>query len=115
MKSIKVYDNSRTWDRYTVVIGSSCYGMSDNATSPQGFNQYIGELSELNRRAFGNKVQHNSLPLDVKVAIKRRYYAQKKDEREYKRLKREEQTRSHEMIFYIALALVLVLLYIVKN
>ena len=45
---IKVYDNGgKTADRYTVEIihfngDTDFFGMSDNATSPNGFNQYIG-------------------------------------------------------------------------
>ena len=45
---VKVYDNGgKTVDRYTVEIQhwngeSDYYGMSDNATAPNGFNQYLG-------------------------------------------------------------------------
>ena len=43
MKNVKVYDNGgRTIDRYIVIIGDDVYGMSDDANSSQGFNQYIG-------------------------------------------------------------------------
>ena len=45
MKDVTVYDNNGdTYDRYTVIIGESCYGMSHNPMSPMGFNQYCGEV-----------------------------------------------------------------------
>lgn len=45
--TIRVFDNGgQSWDRYTVVIFDGkqmdVYGMSVNADSPSGFNQYLG-------------------------------------------------------------------------
>lgn len=45
-----VLDNGgATCDRYTVVIDDSVFGMSENAIDPNGYDQYVGELSELPR------------------------------------------------------------------
>ena len=45
---VRVFDNGgRTCDRYTVIIGDSYYGMSENPFHPQGFNQYCGETSSI--------------------------------------------------------------------
>lgn len=43
--TIRIYDSGpSTADRYTVFDdGVAVYGMSDNAMSPQGFNQYLGD------------------------------------------------------------------------
>ena len=64
-------------DRYTIIHGSEAYGMSDNAQSPQGFNQYIGESSKLHIPALGKKVKFKSLPLGVREAIIDRLKLQK--------------------------------------
>ena len=46
-EKISVFDNGgETIDRYTVIIGNLVYGMSSNATSPSGFNQYCGDVSD---------------------------------------------------------------------
>jgi hypothetical protein len=45
---VVVFDNGgKTMDRYTVFIKKDIYGMSKNPTSPQGFNQYIGDIFEI--------------------------------------------------------------------
>lgn len=43
---IKVLDSGEDTfcDRYTVIIGKDVFGMSNNACSPQGFNQYEGTI-----------------------------------------------------------------------
>ncbi|MHC4224770.1 MAG: hypothetical protein ACYSUN_12325 [Planctomycetota bacterium] len=47
MQDVKIYDNGgATFDRYTVIIDGVVYGMSEDATSPGGFNQYVGTVSE---------------------------------------------------------------------
>jgi hypothetical protein len=47
MQDVKIYDNGgETFDRYTVVIDGVVYGMSENATAPNGFNQYAGTISD---------------------------------------------------------------------
>lgn len=44
---IRIYDNGgETCDRYTLIIDGDIYGLSDNAMSPQGFNQYCGTIGE---------------------------------------------------------------------
>lgn len=45
MSDALIYDNGgKTFDRYTVIIDDSCYGMSSDPMSPLGFNQYCGEV-----------------------------------------------------------------------
>jgi hypothetical protein len=45
---IRIFDNKgETMDRYTVVIDESYYSMSENALSPDGFNQYGGQRIDL--------------------------------------------------------------------
>ncbi len=70
---VVVYDNGgKTADRYTVVIGTSVFGMSDDATTPNGFNQYAGETSEYPRGFTGKKVKVTSLPKQTQKAIEDR-------------------------------------------
>jgi hypothetical protein len=73
MDRIEVYhdESGRYFDEYTVVIGNSVFGMSKNALSPQGFNQYCSEKRECNF-AKEKKIQLRDLPDEVKEAIKRR-------------------------------------------
>lgn len=71
---IEIYDNPTTWDRYTIITDDGCYGMSANALSPQGFNQFIGERHEI-KGNLGLKITHEliaELPNDVLVAILQR-------------------------------------------
>jgi len=77
--NIRVFDNGgETFDRYTVIINTSVYGMSINANSPQGFNQYSGELDELiavedaingKPHNMGKEIPILDLPLIVRLAI----------------------------------------------
>lgn len=74
---IKVYDNGgKTFDRYTVILSDgSIIGMSDNPLSPQGFNQYCGDVKDYeleNNDAIGQKVSIKSLSDDLKQAIRER-------------------------------------------
>ena len=65
---VVVYDNKgETFDRFTVVIGSSVFTMSDNPTSPHGVNMYVGELSELDVSSFGSKLSF--IPEKIKNAV----------------------------------------------
>jgi hypothetical protein len=42
---VKVFDNGgATFDRYTIVTKEAVYGMSDNPSSPSGFNQFVEEV-----------------------------------------------------------------------
>lgn len=68
----RYFDNGgQTFDRYTIVIAGSVIGMSHNPTSPQGFNQYCGEVGEfdLDNDSIGAAVEWESLPEDVQKAI----------------------------------------------
>lgn len=70
---IIVYDNEKTFDRYTIIIGRDVYSMSENALSPQGYNQYCFTLSKKQQISnVGKRVPFNALPEAVKKAIKRR-------------------------------------------
>ena len=42
---MKIYDNKgKTFDSYTLVHDGQIYGLSENAMSPAGFNQYSHSL-----------------------------------------------------------------------
>lgn len=82
-KTIRVFDNgARTADRYTVVIDGAVYGMSDNPSSPAGFNQFSGSVGELSavldvlagkhNKEIGDERELLSLPLEVRLAIGKR-------------------------------------------
>jgi hypothetical protein len=65
-----VYDNNGdTFDRYTVFTpDGSVYGMSDNPTSPQGFNQYLGDDTEVEKgEHLGRKLK--SVPKSIEKAV----------------------------------------------
>lgn len=72
---VLVYDNGgETFDRYTIVDMNTgeVYSMSENATSPDGINQYAGtigqELDHPQDHA-GKKIEIDELPLEVMHAI----------------------------------------------
>jgi hypothetical protein len=75
MNIYKIYDNGgKTWDRYTLLtepyhFGKSCnaFGFSENAQSPQGFNQYTGEVYQ--GAKLGKEISFDDLPDEVKNAI----------------------------------------------
>lgn len=73
---VRVFDSGPDgpFDRYTVMIGDDLYTMSENATSPQGVNQYAGYYEGISERDRRNEVE---IPLDkapeqVRRAIKER-------------------------------------------
>ena len=72
----RYYDNGgQTIDRYTVVIGKDVYGMSSDPTSPQGFNQYAGNLATtpgLSVKHVGRRIKWADLPPEVQQAIRDR-------------------------------------------
>lgn len=75
---ILFYDNGgETADRYTVLIqtdkpqGFDVYGFSEDANSPQGFNQYCGHF-EHNEQPDSDKITFDELPLMVKREVIRR-------------------------------------------
>lgn len=69
----RIYDNGgKTADRYTILYGDACYGMSADPKSPQGFNQYCGDASkvvETGNEALGKRVKFQDLPEIVREAI----------------------------------------------
>ena len=75
MKIYKIYDDGgKTWDRYTVLtepwyFGKSCnaFGLSENAKSPQGFNQFIYEVYE--GADIGKEISFDKLPQEVQEAV----------------------------------------------
>ena len=72
---VTVYDNGgESMDRYTVVIGDDVFGMSENPGSPQGFNQWAGNVGKDIRLGshLGKVVKVTSLPKPVQKAIKDR-------------------------------------------
>ncbi len=72
---VTVYDNGgKTMDRYTVIIGYDVFGMSENPTSAQGFNQWAGNVGSDIRIGshLGKTVAIPSLPKEVQKAIKDR-------------------------------------------
>jgi len=75
---VKVYDNGgATFDRYTIVTKDAVYGMSTNALSPSGFNQF----SHVPEEAYvpSNKEKEIALrdtPVDVLIAIINRLEAE---------------------------------------
>jgi hypothetical protein len=73
IKDVIVYDNNgETFDRYTIFTpDGSVYGMSDNALMPNGFNQYLGDDTEVKKGShLGKKLK--SIPESIKVAVERR-------------------------------------------
>ena len=77
---MRIFDNSgKTFDQYTIQIGRDVYGMSINALSPQGFNQYSFTLKKYehiegkaNKETLGRKIVFDVLPEAVKKAIQQK-------------------------------------------
>ena len=73
---LKVWDNEgKSFDRYTVRIRNDYFGMSHNATSPQGFNQYIGSYPDIDETCLGKEIRRNeylTLPYAVRGSITNR-------------------------------------------
>ena len=74
MKDVKIFDNGgESFDRYTVIIDNSVFGMSDNPLDPQGFNQYCGDIEDFPKDLshLGKDISDKrlSLPHDVFAAI----------------------------------------------
>jgi len=75
---ILFYDNGGiTKDRYTVLIetaqGFDTYGFSEDANSPQGFNQYVGTFEENNQNP-KDKILYEELPLIVQKQVINRLF-----------------------------------------
>ena len=65
-----IYDNGgKSFDQYTVVFDDgSVYAMSHNATSPQGFCQFFGQIEEFDSHPDGLPLQGkeiDKIPLEI--------------------------------------------------
>ena len=73
---VTIYDDGgKTVDRYTVILRSgSVFGMSSDPFSPQGFNQYVGEIEDFPKglKHTGRKLKQEEIPKIIKLAIKDR-------------------------------------------
>ena len=73
---IRVFDNGgKTFDRYTILINIDLYGMSANATAPNGFNQFCGaaDFATIESIKQNNKeLELLDAPLEVRLAIGKR-------------------------------------------
>jgi len=71
----KIFDNGgKTIDRYTLLtepfhFGKSCnaFGFSDDPLSPQGFNQFCGDVFD--GADIGKEISFDDLPDDVQTAV----------------------------------------------
>ena len=73
LEGVEIYDNGGdTVDRYTVIIDTAVYTMSEDASSPRGVNNYVGDLREisLNYSKLGRKL--NYIPENIIPAVKER-------------------------------------------
>jgi len=74
---LKICDNGgKTMDRYTVRVRNDYFCMSENPSSPQGFNQFIGSYGEIKEGKHLGKLVYDSgkgnykeLPEEVRKAI----------------------------------------------
>ena len=72
--TIRVFESDRdVADFYTVVIDDSVFGMSENPLSPQGVNQYCGELEDFDILIFGEELDY--IPEELEKAIAERIEA----------------------------------------
>lgn len=82
-RRVRVYDNGgKTIDRYSVAISRQrrgqkvydIYGMSEDALSPQGFNQFCVSVGDMRAMDFteSKRVQVQDLPREVITAIEHR-------------------------------------------
>jgi hypothetical protein len=69
---LKIYDNPKYFDRYTVYLSDTeCLGMSENPLSPLGFCQHsTGKIGKHN----GKEIQLSDLPEACKKALKNLNY-----------------------------------------
>lgn len=72
----RIYDNGgKTADRYTVILrDGSVFAMGADATSPRGFNQYAGQVSEFSHGLShtGRKISFQALTVSAKRAVQDR-------------------------------------------
>ena len=71
--NIKVYEEppqlNNIFDKYTIIIGEEVFTMSENPNSPQGFNQYWGNIKEFSKEHFKNKKELSKIPIEIVKAI----------------------------------------------
>jgi len=73
MKNVVVFDNKgKSFDRYTIIIGSDAYGMSHNPKSPLGYTTYLGKAKDYNHAALGEEIALKALSKEIREAIKER-------------------------------------------
>lgn len=67
----KIYDTGKnaTIDRLTIISGSDAFGMSLHPRAPDGFNQYLGDASKLDRTALGKEIRLKDVPSEVRIAL----------------------------------------------
>ena len=75
MNNVRVFEKSArdVADFYMVVIDNSVYSMSENPLSPQGVNQYCGELEDFDILVFGEEL--DCIPKELEKAIAERIEA----------------------------------------
>ena len=75
---IKVWDNDKTFDRYTIQFRFKdgkkkewvYYGSSTIPFNPMGFFQFVGEYPEMRPNSFfGKRVRFKDLPIDVQLVV----------------------------------------------
>jgi len=72
-KRARVYlTDEDVMDRWTIVIGGEVFTMSDNATAPNGVNQYMGTVREVDFSRIGIRVNIAKLPYQMLLGIKSR-------------------------------------------
>jgi len=72
---IQAWDNPDCIDRYTIVIEKDIFAMSELPNNPQGVNQFCGSLDSRTpplTKAWGNQVDIEELPKEVREAINQR-------------------------------------------
>ena len=72
--TLKIYEGDPKFaDRYTVILYGAVYTMSENATSPQGINQYCCQAKDLDPRIKKEKLLSlEQVPAEVRKAIEER-------------------------------------------
>ncbi len=71
--NIKVFEeppqSNNVIDKYTVIINNDVFTMSENPNSPQGSNQYFGNINAFSLDYFDNKRELDSIPIEIVKAI----------------------------------------------
>lgn len=74
MMPYKLFDNGgMSFDRFTLITRGAAFGLSENALSPQGFNQFLCDEDELvEDKHLGIRIELEDLPLEVYQAVMNR-------------------------------------------